>query len=336
VLAALASVACGTAPALPPAYERPLRVAEGLERDGRHAEAADAYARAAAGCGGHADRCATALVREARERESAGDAARARELYEAAARRHPTARDAPRALRRAARLRLAAGDVAGARTTLVHVVTRWPDHGETSRALAMLLQSYADAQDHSGALAVVRALSVRVGRTQIGDNLLLEHARLEEGLGRHDVAERTLERLVERHPYPAGSWDEALWMLADLREARGDARAAIRALEALVAVQEDTSFVGSYNLDKFDDAELRIARLWLESLRDPARAVAAAARLRRRYPDSVLRDDAVLLEARAELERGRRARACELRDTLREVDRFSRYLRPGRWPLACN
>jgi len=320
---------------MPPAYERPLRVAEGLERDGRHAEAADAYARAGARCGGDADRCATALLREARERERAGDVTRARALYEKVPHRHPTARDAPRALRRAARLRIDAGDVGGARALLVQVVVRWPDHGETTRALSLLLQTYRDADDAPGALAALAALSARVGETSVGDNLLLERARLERSLGRAAVAERTLRALVAAHPYPAGAWDDALWMLADLCEARGDPRAAIDALEQMVAVQEDATMVGSYNLGTFDDAELRIARLWLEALGEPARAVQAAVRLRTRYPDSVLRDDAVVLEARAELARGRRTEACALRETLREVDRHSRFLRPGRWPAPC-
>jgi tetratricopeptide (TPR) repeat protein len=310
-------------------------VAEGLERDGRHDEAAAAYARARARCGGHAERCATTMLREARERERAGDDTRALSLYEAAAQRHPTARDAPRALRRAARLRLAAGDVAGARALLVRVVALWPEHGETTRALALLVQSYDDAGDLAGALAALAALEPRLAGSAIADNMLLERARLEVRLGRAVAAERTLRRLVEAHPYPAGAWDDALWMLADLCEARGDPRAAIAALESMVAVQEDAAIVGSYNLGSFDDAELRIARLWLEDLRDPARAVRAAVRLRSRYPESVLRDDAVVLEARAESQRGRRVQACALRETLREVDRHSRYLRPGRWPVPC-
>lgn len=310
-------------------------MAEGLERDGRHAEAAAAYARARARCGGQVDRCATAMLREARERERAGDATSALRLYEAVAVRYPTAREAPRAVRRAARLRLAAGDVAGARALLVRVVTLWPAHGETTRALSMLVRSYDDADDLAGAVVALDALEAHPAGPAIADNVLLERARLEVRLGRAEVAERTLQRLVEVHPYPAGAWDDALWMLADLRVARGDPRAAIAALESLVAVQEDAAIVGSYNLAIFDDAELRIARLWLEDLRDPARAVRAAVRLRTRYPDSVLRDDAVVLEARAERARGRPERACALRQTLRELDRHSRYLRPGRWPVPC-
>ena len=320
---------------MPAALDRSLRTAEGLERAGRHDEAADAYARTRAQCAERTELCSTTMLREARERQRAGEADRARALYESAAARYPDSRDAPRALRRAARLRLDAGDVRGARTLIERTVVAYPGHGEATRALSLLVHSYDDADDADGALSALRQLERRTSGTPIGDNILLACARLEARLGRGADAERTLRALVRAYPYPAGAWDDALWLLADLTEQRGDARAAIDALETMVSVYEEAAIVGSYNLPMFDDAELRIARLWLEVLRDPARAIRAAERLRDRYPDSVLRDDAVLLEARARVAAGQRAAACRLRDTLRSVDPHSRFLRPGRWPVRC-
>lgn len=335
IVSAALVAACGSAPRLPPALERSLRVAEGLERAGRHADAADAYARTYARCGNQRALCATAMLREADQRARAGEGARARVQYETMASRYPRHRDAPRALRRAAALRLAAGDRTGGRALLERTMRTVPAHGEATRALALYVRSFEDADDLPGALDALRRLERAIGPSALGDNLLLERARLELRRGRPGDAERTLLTLVHDHPYPAGAWDEALWMLADLAEARGDVRAAIRALETMVSVYESAAIVGSYNLPRFDDAELRIARLWLDGLHDPRRAIQSAERLRARYPDSVLRDDSVVLEARAHETAGDHAAACALRGTLRRIDRHSRFLAPGRWPVDC-
>ncbi|MBI2896311.1 MAG: STAS/SEC14 domain-containing protein [Deltaproteobacteria bacterium] len=332
------ALGCGAAPSLPRGYELALRRAEGLERDGRHSAAADAYAQSRLRCGGRADLCARAAVREAAERERAGEPDRARRSYLEAARRWPHDREAPRALRRAARIDLVQGRADDGRSLLRAAISRYPDHGDAAAALRDLLQSVEDREGEAAALAEATSLDrvARVRSSALGDNVLYAIAALRIRLADPAAAERALVDLVDRYPYPRGGlWDEALWLLADLAEVRRDFRAVVRWLERMVAVQESSSIVGSYNLPRFDDAELRIARTWLGPLGDARRAVRAAERLRDRYPDSVLRDDAIVLQARAEEALGHHERACALRSVLAREDPHSRYLRPGRWPVRC-
>lgn len=329
--AASAILLCACSAAKPPApFERALRRGEREERDGRAPEAADAYARAIEACRRPAD-CALARFRRARMLERAGATAQAAAEYLRAADADPDGAYRGQAWWYAARLADASGRAADAQGLLDRIVLERAFEGISERALRARLEQVPPGER----LEWLGSIERRLRATDLGDDVLWLEAGIRADA--HDAAGEiaTLERLVRRHPYPrAELWDDALWRLADLAEAAGDPATAIARLRPLSAAYESSHLVGSYALPKMDDAALRIARLELESRRDPAAAEAAADDLLDRFEDSELRDDALFLAARARLARGDREGACDRIAALRDDYPESKWLKPERMERA--
>jgi len=310
----------------PKPFDAALRRAEREERDAHFVEAAQQYDRAAAACERPAD-CGLARFRRARMLDRAGDREAAVAEYLRAVDADPSGPYRGQCWLYAARLLGALGRSDEAEALLSRIVFDRSHEGVAPRALRILLERQPAVQR----IGWLRGVEARLRQTELGDDVLLLRSRLHGEAGDRTAEKRDLEALVRRHPFPTGElWDDALWRLADMAEAGGDARSAIARLRPLVDAHESSFAVGSYALPRMDDAALRIVRLQLEVLRDPRTAIESARELRERFEDSELRDDAFWLEARAFAALGDATEACEVVASLREEYPESRWLRPPR------
>ncbi|MBX3272307.1 MAG: tetratricopeptide repeat protein [Sandaracinaceae bacterium] len=298
------------------AHVEAMREATRHYHHGRIEEAVAAWEAAARTADRRVDRD-EADYRRAQAYRRLGRADEALALFDDLGDRAPLSRRTVRARFDAALLRLARGEDARAHEALEWIVRERPGDGPASRALRLLLAARsAEAQ-----LDLVRELYPLVGRSDLGDDLLMHEARLLRDAGDLDGAVIVFERVTLEHPYPHGQrWDDALFELADLAEARGDPERAIEYLRQMIAPHTLTVIPGSQTLPSFPRAALRIARVYRDALDDPERAEAAYRALIAEFPTSLLRDDALYEIGAMWLDRGAPQRGCPI---LREVvERF--------------
>lgn len=337
-LAALFAVAC--VPTLSqPRGELHLAAMAEATRDfhhGRLGDAADAWERAGRAAERRVDRD-EAEYRRARALLRLGRAEEALALLDGIAERRPIARRTVRARFEAALVHLDRGETALAEQGLSWIVAERPGDGPASRALRLLLELRAHERAGSR-LRFLRELYERVGRSELGDDLLTEQAAILHAEGDRAGARAALERLVREHPHPRGQrWDDALWRLADLAEEEGDYAGALEPLRRMISVHEATVAPGSQTLPRMPAARLRMARLYRDRLGDPARAAEHFEGVATQFPTSRLRDDALHELGVLWLELGRREEGCAtLARALREheVGR-ARRLAERRWTEDC-
>ena len=287
---------------------------------GRMVEAAAAYGEAAEHAERRVDRD-EAMYRQAKSLERVGQNERALAILDEVARRRPVSRRTARALFDASRLRVELGQREAGISGYRRVVLEHPEHGLASRALFLVLDSHRSVDDTDGALAFLHRIENDLAETSLADDVLAHRADLLLARGDRAGAKQALVRIVEEHPYPHGQrWDDALVALADLAQEDGDHRAAIRWLERIVAMHEDTDRPGSYTLPSMPEAQIRIARIHRDELRDVDAAARAFELTYDEYPDSTVRDDALVELGEMLLESGDRDRACAL--FARAVDEF--------------
>jgi tetratricopeptide (TPR) repeat protein len=323
LLLVLALAAC-SAPATP----RSVADAERLDRAGRDQEAAHAYAVAARErCDGRRQNlrwCAGALAGQASalaRLERRAEAAAILESIPAAA--PPDA--AARALVAAAELRLALGEEERAWALLWRALVEYPDETGAEDALRHLVRD-GRRRNPRQLHGVLVELHGRLGATAAGDNLLYAIAELAgEELGDPLAAIDACDRLAARYP-DSPLRDDALWTTARLLRARGDAEGALRRLRALLATRERAFLVGSYHSVHLDDAQLEAALVLRDDLRRPREAIEELGKLPAHYPDSILRDDALVELAATHAALGDRARACAALADLRRRHPDSRHL----------
>ena len=308
-----------------PRYEADLAAAERAAAHGRDGEAAALFATAAESADRRVDRD-EARYRRARALEDEGRIDEALAELEAIATTTPPSRRTARALFDAAKLRIRHdGDRARADAELRRVVLEFSEHGVASRALHWMLRE----RDASGQLALIDELDPLVGETELGDNLLMRRTEILLERQERQAARATLEKLVERHPYPFGEyWDEAVLMLAELDVEDGDVDGAIARLEAMLERSEDTNLSGSYTLPNFPVAHLRIAELHRQRGRS-GEAARWYSSLAGRYPTCRLRDDALLGLATLRFDEGDDEAACETLSELVEEFEVGHARREG-------
>ena len=323
--AAALAVAC-SAPATPPDLAR----AERLEHAGRDEQAVAAYGEAGRSCREERDPeqrrrwCSAALLGKAATLERLGRRAEAIAAYLAVPTGDVTSEAAAQALVSAARLDLEAGADEAAYDLFWRVVTAYPDASAADEALRRVVRD-GRTRDPAQLARVLGELYRRLAGTAVADNLLLAQAELEEGeLGRPAEARATYDRLAEAHP-KSPLWDDAVWHGARLAAAAADFAGAEARYRRLLARHETSFLVGTYNSVWMDDAELALAVLLRDRLGRPADAVRELERLPRRYPDSVLRDDALYELAVTHLRLGDPARACRALAALAREHPDSKY-----------
>jgi tetratricopeptide (TPR) repeat protein len=294
-----------------------LARAETDQHAGRYDQAVAEYKAAAASAERRVDRD-EALYRASRVLARQGKHQEAIAICDELAAATPPGRRTERAKLDAARYRLALGDDAKAEDELLKLVLEQPDSGAGKSALRVLLSRHVDgAASHEDALAWLRELESKVGDVQTHETLMNVEAELLLSLNQRAEAKKLLEQQVEKYPYPKGHrWDEALSRLADLALDDNDPKAAIAYLDKMVGALESSIMVGSYTRPLMPKSALRIARIYRDNLHDVDAALKAYARVRDKFPKSLVADDALQEEAELRFARGERDKACEL---LREL-----------------
>lgn len=195
---------------------------------------------------------------------------------------------------------------------LRQMVVRFPETSLASRALYWIMR---DEKEKSGAAGVIARSDELLGSlllSSVGDDLLMFKARAQLELGESAAGQEALERLIRFHPYPEGErWDDALWLLADLAEERGDFAAVVERMQQILAVHESTTNPGSYTLPRMPEAAVRLAKTLQSSLHDRPAAREAWEDLYDDFPYSTFRDDALLALAQMDFEDGAATKGCE-------------------------
>lgn len=328
-LAWLACAAC--APSLPAAFVAKRDAAERayLQRD--YAAAAAHWTRARDEAPNARERH-EASYRLATTYERAGDAARAEALY-LELERTGGERAARAAYARAA-LAAARGDEAQANRLLRAALIRFPDSGPARGALIRYLDDLGAAQGGSAALAEIDALLEALRRTELAETLDFERARRSEASVSKTRARAAYLAVADRYPYPFGAyWDDALLAAARIDLELGDDALAVAHLSRILAEHERARFSGSYERKTFAEARFRIAEIYRDRLRDPARARAEFRRVFVDHPTSLLRDDALFEESLILIAQGLGSAACEPAELLVRAEPDSRFAACA--PILC-
>ena len=311
-------LACAGAP-LPADLKR----AQALEAAGDREAALAVYGEALGGCrtpGARPhDDCGLAAFRRAQLLEDLGRYPDAVAAYQAV---RPISLDGRLISRAAQRAALLLADRLGQREAAValcrEVIDRWPDEIPAEDALRLWNQLW---RDEPGWPAELDRLAATLSRHETAGFALLYRAERAErdgdtgtAVARYDELWRRLTRGPLR--------DDAALRAARLLRAAGRPTEAVQRLEALEETYRKAWFVGHYNSLLLDDGALLLGQLYLEDLHQPARAVAVLAGFLKRQPRSLLCDDALLLMARAALQRQGTPGAAEQREACGYLQRL--------------
>lgn len=260
---------------------------------------------------------------------------RARNAFLRIARDFPRRPKAPRSRYEAARLlerRL--GKPAQARAELKAILRRYPRSDASRRALWRLARSLARRDPHR-AIAFLKGI-YRHHRRSLGALAAYLAAGLYAvRLKAPDRAVGLYELIARRFPKHALR-DDALWHAATLLCKMKHYRRALHHLRQLTATRREAWLIGSYNSNYLDRAALKIARIYLDDLSDPARGAAALRRFITTYPHSLRRIQARKLYVGALLRLGRRDDAETAFAELKRLFPDSRYTRQAEALLKAN
>jgi tetratricopeptide (TPR) repeat protein len=322
--AVVAALAAGCGAGRVDAYHAAKFAGDRATSAGLYREAAARYREAAARAPSPRDRD-EALYLEAATYQRAGEGPRALAAYEALARSSPGGERSARALFDAAFLRIKAGEARGW-ADLEAALYAHPEAGSATRALEALAR-HEDERRPGGALAWLEAARAKLGATELAENVSYRRAQALARAGRLREARDAFAETATRHPYPYGSFtDDAWWNASLLDEQLGDRRAAVADLRRLLAPREGSAFgQGSYERERYDDAQFRVATLYRDALGDEAAARREFRKLYRDFPTSRLRDDALWAEARLMRRAGDRDGLCSIAAELRDRLAESRY-----------
>lgn len=123
-------------------------------------------------------------------------------------------------------------------------------------------------------------------------------AQLHEDLGNQTEAVRRYDELAKRYPKGPLLDDGLLSAAKTLRSLKRYGEAAER-LERLQRTYTSALIVGHYNLFLLSEGALLLGQIYLDDLKQPARAIPALAGFLKRQPTSRLADDALVLMAEA-------------------------------------
>jgi tetratricopeptide (TPR) repeat protein len=297
-------------------YDSTLTAADAAARSRQPEEAARLYRKASRETG-EEDLVVEAGYREASMWKRHGRPDRAQACLEQLAAAHAGSSRGPRIWLDLGRLRETAGNAEGARQAYGKVLL-YPDSGLATRAADALVRLTPGPRS-----ATYRNLLSAVEPAPALDGFLrLRLAQAEANEGDLRSAITTCERLALSHPLPTGVYsDDALLLAATLRRSLGDPRGALATIEALLAAQEKSAFVGSYERAAFAEARWLAAEIQQKDLDNPAGAEQVLDDLVRLDSASRLRDDALFRAAwLAHYERRDDRAACARARQLAELE----------------
>jgi TolA-binding protein len=304
----LLACACGSPPTA--AYARESKLAESARDRGDHLAAARHYEQAARRAGKPRD-ADEALYRAADSYARGGDAARAEALYSSLA-KSPDSQRRARADFALAELWQEQGRAEQARAQRVDAMHRHPNSGLAARALTKHL---AELREQGGGERVLAFLTAEqesaVGASELAETIAYRRARELGELGRHAEARDAYLKCAELFPYPGGAyWDDALYRAAETELVLAEPERALAHLARLLREQEGASITGSYQRGRYAEAQLKIAEIYRDVLRDQLRARRELRKVWERHPTSRLVDDALFQEALLAHRSGEPAAAC--------------------------
>jgi TolA-binding protein len=304
----ISALACGSPP--PAAYVHEAEQAQAARRRGDHSAAAQHYERAAALAEQPRD-AEEARYRAADAYARAGDTARAEALYEKLATQGPNAERAARADFALADLLRKAGREAEGEARLLAAIRRHPNSGLARLALTEHLDYLREHGGSERVLSYLGGEANQLAASELGETIAYRRAR------ELDVAKRTAEArdaylaCAARFPYPTGAyWDDALFRAAEKELALGAPQRAIQLLQRMLAEQESAIMTGSYERGRYAEAQLKIAEICRDVLKDPRRARRELRKVWERHRTSRLVDDALFQEALLARDTGDDAGAC--------------------------
>ncbi|HEY7958007.1 MAG TPA: tetratricopeptide repeat protein [Polyangia bacterium] len=263
---------------------------------------------------GH-DECALAIEREAEVLEELRRWPDAYRAWLEVPRRATDDSRAARALERAAELaheRLS--DDAGAARIAWRAATRYPDAVAAGDALKLAVK-LEEPRDPAALARRLETLWPEVARRDLGDDVLFQAGELYRRHGDAPSAVRIYDLLAAKYPR-SGLRDDAIWNAAHLLRPT-DPKGALRHLQIILDSRRDALITGSYNSVYLDDAELLVGQIWRDDLHQLSPAIDAFSALAFDFPESTLKDDALVELARTFLLRHQppddqdRADACK-------------------------
>lgn len=212
-----------------------------------------------------------------------------------------------------ARLSLDLGDEPRGRRELVEVVDSFPSTAYAARAL----QLYGARLKEEDPLVWADFCETRYRRdpkSALADQFAWESGRVhfERDTPEDDVvAERAFERVLAGWTIrTSGFWDDALWDLSLIYHRRGRVADERALLESFIAERVEASAPGSYEHVNFKFAWMRIGKLLLEDLRQPAEAARWFQEFPAVFKWARIRDEARYWEIRAWEQAGEPERAA--------------------------
>lgn len=325
-----AGAGCSSTPA--PAFAEAFAAGQRAQNAGRSEEALASFDRAYRKADRVKDRD-EALFLKARTLERMGRRDEADATYRAIEDARPRGPRAVHASFDRARL---AGEVAGEATRdakEIELVGRYPDDGLAVAALERIVNRRTESP--AELLPILDGLTPRVKETSLEQAVDVERARALDAVGRSEEALALLLATARAHPYPLGDrTDDALLEASEIEERLGRPDRAVAHLREMLAPREPSHAGASYDRPKFPAAQLRIATLLRDALRDREAARRELLRLWNEFPDSTLRDDALWMAARLAREGGDEEQACDDARRLAKDLPDSRYSRCGH--LVCS
>jgi tetratricopeptide (TPR) repeat protein len=295
---------------------------------GRYDEAARHFDEAAGKAARVKDRDEARFL-QGRSLERAGRWADARGVYEKLV-GEPGPRTA-RAEFEIARIEIDHGDAARGLELLFAAARKNPLHGLARSAIKQLAAAAEEEGGEEARLAWLTKRAPELKGTALEQLMDYEAAISLERLGRTELARDAFLGTAARHPYPFGAFtDDALWRAALLEVELGRPKEAIDHLRKLLAPREVSTQLGSYERPRFSEAQLKIAEIYRDKLKDRAAARRELRKLYASHKTSTLRDDAMWAEAVILFEDKDQSEACDVmaRLTLEHPD--SRYARCAR------
>lgn len=323
----VALIASGCAVDRGDAYVASFAAAEREMHAGRWKDAARAFGVAANDAKRVKDRDEARFM-EARAEERAGQWAEARATYEKLVAESPSGPRTPRAVFDLANIEIERGDAARGYGMLEAAARRFPKHGLARPAVRRLVQHAEDGGGPAGALAWLDAREPLFRGTEQDEIIHYERALALERAGRTQEAHDAFLASARRHPYPFGGLnDDAFWHAASIDEELGRYEEAIAHLRELLSSREPSGAWASYERPRFSAAQLRIALIYRDKIKDRAAARREYEKLYALHATTLNRDDAVWGEALLAREDGDRDTVCKLAKRLVAEFPESRYVR---------
>ena len=321
--ALLACVACG--PAYGDGYLAAMASADRALSAGRYEEANTQFGQAASRATRIKDRDEARFM-QARTLEKVGKYSDARAMYDRLMNDSPTGPRTGRAAYERCDLDIEHGDKDRGYDCLFDTLRRYPNHGHARQALLDLVEHERTRGGDAGVLAWLERVTPVFASTELAQRVDYERGRALIKLDRKVEARDLFVATARAHPYPTGSLtDDALALAAELDLELGRTDAAIADLREMLAPLEISDEPGSYERPRFPYAQMRIAVIYRDVIRDTRAARREFLRLVSDHPASTFRDDALWEASRLARADGDTAEACTLASKIARELSESRY-----------